>query len=97
MVWSRLYVGAGKLRRPSKACRYVGRRPMGGQKRRLGVDAGTLAISEGGNEPPLGPIEKNSTLMHRRRLMMREVPHLNARIRFFMLFRLSRLEALISG
>jgi hypothetical protein len=97
MVWIRLYVGSGKLRRASKACRYVGRRPMGGQKRRLGVDAGTLAISEGEHEPPLGPIAKSSTLMHRRRLMMREVPHLNARIRFFMLFRLSRLEALISG
>ena len=76
MVWIRLYVGAGKLCRASKACRYVGRRPMGGQKRRLGLDAGTLAISEGEHEPALGPIAKNSTLMHRSQLMMHEVPHL---------------------
>jgi hypothetical protein len=53
MVWIRLYVGAGKLRRASTACRYVGRRPMGGQKRRLGLDAGTLAISEGEHEQRL--------------------------------------------
>jgi hypothetical protein len=49
---------------------------MGGQKRRLGLDAGTLAISEGEHEPALGPIAKNSTLMHRSQLMMHEVPHL---------------------
>jgi len=38
-------LGAGQLRRASKAGCYVGRRPMGGQKWRLGVDAGSLAIS----------------------------------------------------
>ena len=42
---SRLYLGAGQFRRASKAGCYVGRRPMGGQKWRLGVDAGSLAIS----------------------------------------------------
>jgi hypothetical protein len=73
-------VGAGKLCRASKAGGYVGRRSMGDQKRRLGVDAGTLAISEGEHEPALGPIAKSSTLMHRRRLMMHEVPVSNVRI-----------------
>ena len=38
-------MGAGKLGRASKAGGYVGRRAMGIEGRRLGVDAGSLAIS----------------------------------------------------
>ena len=73
MVWIRLYVGAGKLCRASKAGGYVGRRPMGAQGRRLGVDAGSLAISRG-EEGTLGlaPIVKIQTLMHRESLTMHE-------------------------
>ncbi len=59
--WRRLYVGAGKLGRASKAGGNMGGRPVGAQGRRLGVDAGSLAISRGEQGPGFGPTVKIQT------------------------------------
>ena len=75
MVWSRLYVGARKLGNASKAGGYVGRRPMGAQGRRLGVDAGSLAISRGGTETGW-LIAKLQTSCIVSRLTMHKVPRI---------------------
>jgi hypothetical protein len=55
MDWDHLCLGAGQLGSASKAGGSVGGRPMDTQGRRLGVDAGSLAIGRA-EQGLFGPI-----------------------------------------
>ena len=72
MDWNHLCLGAGQLGSASKGGGSMGRRPMGAPGRRLGLDAGSLAISRGGTGTGLANNE-NPNLMHRKLLTMHEV------------------------
>ena len=84
MEWRQLHVGAGELGSASEAGGSMGGRPVGAQGRRLGVDAGSLAISRGEQGPGFGPNSENSNLMHRESPTMHEgFPQLMSPSRFF--------------